>query len=198
MRERTKRTLAGIAAAGALALGGAAVADAVSGSNGSSTQGNALAQTRPARGDETALTGDTAAKVKAAALAKTGGGTVDRVETDADGHAPYEAHITKSDGSHVTVYVNAQFDVVGTEAGGPQGRHGGHGRRSGETALTGDTAGKVKAAALAKTGGGTVDRVETDADGHAPYEAHITKSDGSHVTVYVNAQFDVVGVENGP
>src|SRR5262245_57572981 len=198
MRERTKRTLAGIAAAGALALGGAAVADAVSGSNGSSTQGNALAQTRPARGDETALTGDTAAKVKAAALAKTGGGTVDRVETDADGHAPYEAHITKSDGSHVTVYVNAQFDVVGTEAGGPQGRNGGHGRRSGETALTGDTAAKVKAAALAKTSGGTVDRVETDADGHAPYEAHITKSDGSHVTVYVNAQFDVVGVENGP
>ena len=38
-------------------------------------------------------------------------------------------------------------------------------------------------------------RVETDADGHAVYEAHMTKADGTPVTVYVNAQFDVVSVE---
>ena len=184
-----------LASVAALGLGGAAVADAVS-SGTNSARTNGAAQTGHARGAETALTGDTAAKVKAAALAKTGGGTVDRVETDADGHAAYEAHITKADGTHVTVYVDAQFNVVGSDTGGPRGRHGRHGRGA-ETALTGDTAAKVKAAALAKTGGGTVDRVENDADGHAPYEAHITKADGTHVTVYVDAQFNVVGVETG-
>ncbi len=46
------------------------------------------------RPDETPLTGDNAAKAKAAALAKLPGATVVRVWTDADGDA-YEAHVTK-------------------------------------------------------------------------------------------------------
>lgn len=116
MTETTKRRLVALASVAALGLGGAAVADAVS-SGTNSAQTNRAAQTGHARGAETALTGDTAAKVKAAALAKTGGGTVDRVETDADGHAAYEAHITKADGTHVTVYVDAQFNVVAVETG---------------------------------------------------------------------------------
>jgi uncharacterized membrane protein YkoI len=70
------------------------------------------------------------------------------------------------------------------------------GQRSDETLLTGDTAAKVQAAAEAKVAGGTVVRVETDADGHAKYEAHMTKADGTPVTVYVNEQFAVVGVES--
>jgi hypothetical protein len=41
------------------------------------------------------------------------------VETDADGHAAYEAHMVKADGSRVTVYVNKQFEAVGTESGPP-------------------------------------------------------------------------------
>ena len=69
------------------------------------------------------------------------------------------------------------------------------GQRSDETLLTGDTAAKVKAAALAKVAGGTVVRVETDADGNAAYEAHMTKADGTPVTVYVDERFQVVGVE---
>jgi uncharacterized membrane protein YkoI len=181
MKNRVRKLVMGVAALATVALGGATVASAVSNGNGDAR-----------RSDETALTGDTATKVKEAALAKTGGGTVERVETDADGHAAYEAHVLKSDGTHVTVYVNKQFEVVGTEsghAGGP-----GHARGD-ETALTGDTATKVKDAALAKTGGGTVERVETDADGHAAYEAHVLKSDGTHVTVYVNKQFEVVGTD---
>jgi hypothetical protein len=68
------------------------------------------------RSDETLLTGDTAAKVKQLALAKVGSGaTVVRVETDADGHAAYEAHMVKSDGTPVTVYVDKSFTVVGVE-----------------------------------------------------------------------------------
>ena len=46
--------------------------------------------------------------------------------------------------------------------------------------------------------GGTIDRVETDADGNATYEAHMTRSDGSRVTVYLNKSFDVVGTQSGP
>ncbi len=68
------------------------------------------------RSDETLLTGDTAAKVQQVALAKVGSGaTVVRVETDADGHAAYEAHMVKADGTPVTVYVDKSFTVVGVE-----------------------------------------------------------------------------------
>ena len=68
------------------------------------------------RSDETLLTGDTAAKVKALAVAKVGSGaTLVRVETDADGHAAYEAHMVKADGTPVTVYVDKSFTVVGVE-----------------------------------------------------------------------------------
>jgi len=69
------------------------------------------------------------------------------------------------------------------------------GQRSDETLLTGDTATKVTQAALAKVPGGTIVRVETDADGHALYEAHMTKSDGTPVTVYVDKSFNVVSVD---
>jgi hypothetical protein len=68
------------------------------------------------RPDETLLTGDTLAKVKAAALAEVSGGTIVRVETDADGHAAYEAHMTNAGGTPVTVYVDKNFDVVSTES----------------------------------------------------------------------------------
>lgn len=75
---------------------------------------------------EVLLTGDTADKVKAAALAAVPGGTIQRVENDAEG-AVYEAHMLKSDGSPVTVKLDANFTVTGTEAGGPGGH--GHGFR---------------------------------------------------------------------
>ena len=65
-----------------------------------------------------------------------------------------------------------------------------------EALLTGDTATKVKAAALAAVPGGTVERVENDAEG-SPYEAHMTKADGTHVTVKVGADFKVTTIETG-
>jgi hypothetical protein len=48
-----------------------------------------------------------------------------------------------------------------------------------------------------KVPGGTIIRVETDADGNSAYEAHMVRADGTPVTVYVNKQFDVVSVESG-
>ncbi len=65
---------------------------------------------------EELLTGDSAAKATAAAIAAVPGGTVERVETDAEG-ATYEAHMTKTDGSRATVKLDANFTVTGTEGG---------------------------------------------------------------------------------
>jgi hypothetical protein len=53
----------------------------------------------------------------------------------------------------------------------------------------------VTAAAQAKVSGGTIIRVETDADGNALYEAHMTNASGAPVTVYVDKDFNVVSVE---
>ena len=65
---------------------------------------------------EVLLTGDTATKAKAAAEAAVPGATVERVENDAEG-ATYEAHMKKSDGTEVTVKMDANFKVTATESG---------------------------------------------------------------------------------
>jgi hypothetical protein len=70
----------------------------------------------PQRSDETVLTGTDAEKATAAALKAIPGGTVDRVETDADG-AVYEAHMTKSDGSRVTVKFDKDFNITAVQDG---------------------------------------------------------------------------------
>jgi hypothetical protein len=69
------------------------------------------------------------------------------------------------------------------------------GQRSDETLLTGDALAKVTAIAEAKVSGGTVVRVETDADGNATYEAHMTNASGAPVTVYVDKDFNFVSVD---
>ena len=76
---------------------------------------------------------------------------------------------------------------------------GGHVGTNGvvEKLLTRTTADKAKAAALAAVPGATIERVENDAEG-AVYEAHMVKSDGTHVTVKMDANFKVTGIETGP
>jgi hypothetical protein len=54
----------------------------------------------------------------------------------------------------------------------------------------------VKEIALAKEPGASVVRVETDADGHATYEAHVIESDGTLATVYVDKDLNFVSVES--
>jgi hypothetical protein len=118
----------------------ASAANGSSGSSGSSSGATASSGTVSApstpnpqqpwgaqRSDETLLTGDTASKVRQLALAKVPGGTIVRVETDADGHAAYEAHMTDASGNPVTVYVDKSLNVVSVESGGPGGRPGPHG-----------------------------------------------------------------------
>lgn len=128
--SRTKTLFASLAALAALALGGSAIAGAVDNSKNSDQNGSGRSQQgRDHRGGpgqgETALTGETAAKVKAAAEAKVDGGTVLRVETDRGG--VYEAHVRTEDGQEVVVKVDKSFKVTGTETlgqGGPQDQAG--------------------------------------------------------------------------
>jgi hypothetical protein len=106
------------------AIGGAATSTTTASSSTSQSSGPSAAPAfDPTKGGHTAngitealLTGDTAAKVKAAASAAVPGGTIQRVENDAEG-SPYEAHVTKADGSHVTVKVDASFKVTSIESG---------------------------------------------------------------------------------
>jgi hypothetical protein len=89
-------------------------------SSGSSTNGHA---------GETPLSGTTATKVRAAALARYPGATIDRLETDSDG--VYEAHVTTKAGDDVIVQVDKAFSVTGTQTGGGHGDHDGDGPAAG-------------------------------------------------------------------
>jgi uncharacterized membrane protein YkoI len=76
--------------------------------------GGNVDESKSQRPDEHLLSGDTATKVRAAALAKYPGATVLRVETDSDG--VYEAHLRTTDGRPVTVEVDKAFKVTGEES----------------------------------------------------------------------------------
>ena len=110
------RSLAVVVLAVGMLGGGYGIANAATG-KGAFHARNAARAANPGgqRGDETALTGDTLAKVSAAALAKVSGGTIVRAETDGDGKALYEAHMTNASGAHVTVYVDKDFNVVSVD-----------------------------------------------------------------------------------
>lgn len=114
--------------------------DSTNGTDSSSTPlappaGQADPSTLPNGPGETVLTGDTAAKVTAAAEAAEPGSTVIRVETDSDGHA-YEAHVKLADGSVKTLYFTDTFAADGSDLGfgagqppaGQDGQHGPHGQ----------------------------------------------------------------------
>jgi hypothetical protein len=136
-----RKAIAGAAVVGTMLAGGAVGAALVNGSARADTTATTTAPADPAAAAaagpgagapafdpakgghvgqngtaEVLLTGDDAAKAKAAALAAVPGGTIQRVETDAEGDA-YEAHMTKADGSNVTVKMDSAFKVVRTEDG---------------------------------------------------------------------------------
>jgi hypothetical protein len=140
-----RRTIPRTVAAGAVAIGLAAgsygVAAAATGTGTTTTPSVAPPSFRggPAppgpgapwggqRSDETPLTGDALATVTAIAKEKVPGGTIVRVETDADGNAAYEAHMTDASGNPVTVYADKSFGFVKTETrpAGPPGQPGSH------------------------------------------------------------------------
>ncbi|GAA4692070.1 PepSY domain-containing protein [Nocardioides conyzicola] len=95
MRKRVVIAAAGIAVVGAVSAGGVAVA--TSGDDG------------PASHRYTQEQADAATK---AALAATGGGTANSVESDNENGATYEVEVTKPDGSTVDVRLDDAYQVV--------------------------------------------------------------------------------------
>jgi len=111
-------------AALAIGVGGGSygIASAASSNSGATPAAAAAAAPSAAnpwgsqRSDETLLIGTAESSVRAAAQGRVPGGTIARIETDADGHAAYEAQMTKADGTPVTVYVDKSFRVVSVES----------------------------------------------------------------------------------
>jgi hypothetical protein len=134
--SRRRKRLAGAAAlllaggigGGALAATGSASAAGTSSPAASTAAPGAHGRddtATPVRPGEKAQTGTNLSALKAAALKAVPGGTVYRVETDHDGSA-YEAHMTKADGTHVTVEFDKNLKVTELEAGKGAGRAGEH------------------------------------------------------------------------
>jgi uncharacterized membrane protein YkoI len=190
--NNVRKIAAGATLIGALIGGGALTAMALPASAATTTP-SATTAAGTNHGNETDLTGDIAARVKAAVLAANARATVENMTTEDDGSAAYEAHITKTDGTHATVKLDANFTVTATEAGGK----GGHGHHGNETDLTGDAATKVKTAVLAANAGATVENMTTEDDGSAAYEAHITNADGTHATVKLDTNYTITATEAG-
>lgn len=129
MQNRLTRPILVTALAVGLGAGSYGIASAASGTGSSATTPTTTSTAQPSappgasaqnpwgnqRSDETLLTGDALAKVTAIANDQVSGGTVVRVETDADGNAAYEEHMTKADGTPVTVYVDKNFEFVSVE-----------------------------------------------------------------------------------
>jgi hypothetical protein len=122
--------LAGFAGGAALALTGSASASSGDVPVASGEAGHSFDPSKSMRPDEHLLTGTTAGKVRAAALAKYPNATVQRVETDSDG--VYEAHLVTAAGQEVTVEVGRSFAVTGTETHGPGDGHGRRGDHDGD------------------------------------------------------------------
>lgn len=105
MRKRAMVAAAGVGAVLAAAGGGVAVA-----TNG---------------GDDGPMshqyTKEQADKVREAALAATGGGTANSVETDSENGATYEVEVTKPDGTTVDVRLDDEYQVVVIEGDSESG-----------------------------------------------------------------------------
>lgn len=127
--SRGRRKLAAIGLVAAGVVGGAVVGGTMVAGAQDATQTPSARhdETKAHHEGETLLTGTTAEKVKAAALKAVPGGTILRVETDAEG-SPYEAHMRNADGDMVTVKVNDDFEVTEIEEG-----HGRGHEKSGES-----------------------------------------------------------------
>lgn len=97
MSSQVKKIAAGIAALVALALGGAAIANATGVAGG---------------GGDQSLSGATAEQAGAAALKAVGGGKVTASELDDEKGATYEVEVKKNDGSTVDVRLDESFGVI--------------------------------------------------------------------------------------
>ena len=103
MHTRTRKLVAALVIAAALALGATALA-----------RGTGVFE------DDAQLVGPQADRAVAAALRATGGGKANAVERDSEDGATYEVEVTKKDGSTVDVRLDESFAVVVIEGDSEQ------------------------------------------------------------------------------
>ena len=135
--HRLRRVVATAAIVGGASLGAAGLASAATTSHSSAPTAHSSAPTggphgapgNPARlshgPDETLLTGSDLTQATNAAEAAVSGATVIRAETNSSGASTYEVHMSKADGSVVTVLLDSNFTVTSTITGfgaGPAGQ----------------------------------------------------------------------------
>jgi hypothetical protein len=113
--------VAGGIVAGTLSANAQSPSPSASSSGSSSSSSGTATSGRTHDCHETPLTGATADKVRAAALAAVPGGTVLRVEGTNSTTSQYEAHVRKADGTEVVVRFDKAFKVTSTETRGSDG-----------------------------------------------------------------------------
>jgi hypothetical protein len=153
MLPSIRKAGAAVALLGAFALGGAAIAGAAGTKTGST-----------AKPQRDALSGTTAAKVKAAALAKVPGATVLRTEAGGPYSTAYHAHVKTSDGTLKVVLVDKDFEATAVQA--DNGRHSPAARSSAA----------VAAAATTTSSSGALRQISTAATSSAGRRASTTTS----------------------
>jgi hypothetical protein len=123
MLRKVLQAALAVAAIGGAAVGGAAVAGAATSHSGNPPP---ALRNMPAPGTashenhEQPVTGEAAAKAKAAAVKAAGGGTAGDVTTDYFGRG-YEVTVTRSNGSKIEIHLDRSFNVMA----GPGGCGGG-------------------------------------------------------------------------
>jgi uncharacterized membrane protein YkoI len=188
---------AGIVAGSFMSIAGANAASSSS-TPSSSSSSNPTPPTFKAHAPEEAVTGDLATTLSDLAKAKVPGTTVDRVEKDSDGVATYEVHMTKTDGTHVTVNFDANNAITSVDtqpAGGPGGKGG---DRTPPAEVTGAIATTLSDLAKAKVPGATVDHVFADTRNGAAYVVLLKKADGTLAGVHFDSNNAIILVDTPP
>jgi hypothetical protein len=103
MKRKAQKIVMGVAALAALGLGGAALANAVSGGSETSEQSEK---------SDSPVTGAAAAKARTAALEAAHGTKTGDVESDAEHNAAYTVEVTRANGEQLEVRLNSGFGVL--------------------------------------------------------------------------------------
>ena len=126
MKDKIKGVLVAMAACGALAIGGTAIAGAAGNNDQTAPPSSAPEATSESENDsdrnetDVAIKGTDLDRASAAALEYAGGGQVTGTEVN-DEESYYEVEVSDSDGSQVDVQLDRDFTVVSSEADGQDG-----------------------------------------------------------------------------
>jgi hypothetical protein len=111
MKRKAQKIVMGVAALAALGLGGATLANAVSGS------GNEEKSDSP-------VTGAAATKARAVALKAAHGTKTGDVESDAEHNAAYTVEVTRANGDNLEVRLDKGFGVLSVRPDGADDKSG--------------------------------------------------------------------------